>query len=297
VLAEKDGPGFKHGALSHVGFCFSSPKGAWALDAGAAAQANPDETAGGDGWEAHYALTYVTPEGKLARSTEMSGTIVSRDHVSHDVSVLAVFDFDGDDVSEIILAVDDEAFGGEEHDRTISVLTFRDGEVRPYAPAEGLVIDSVVDADDDGRPDLMTPGPFVAYGPCGYDGQTFRAPAHLAHSVAGGQFSLEDETAQAVIRSECGPLPKDLVAVSHGKTDTYVDAQETARRITCARIYGVSADAASRRIRARYPFSDSPKAEPPRDATIPGYCMPLREMLELAAQKPLFTTSPLCPTK
>lgn len=292
--AENEGPGAKHRALADVGTCTSAHKGAWALDPGAANIVDPDEQAAGNGgWEVPYTLTYVTPEGTLVKGGPIAGTVTYRERESRDVRIFAVFDFDGDGVSEIIVA-EDADYGGEDHDRNISVVTFRGGEVKSYAPAEGLDIEAVVDMDLDGRPDLLVPGPFLAQGPCGLDGQDFVAPSHLAHSVAGGGFSLDDAVAQAVIRNACGTLPTDLVAVERGKSGTWVDVMETARRITCARIYGVSAEAAARRIRARYPFPDGPQAELPLDASAPGYCMPLRTMLELSGQTPLFTTAPPC---
>lgn len=292
--AESEGPGAKHGALADVGACYSAGEGAWALDPGAASIVDPDEQAAGNGgWEVPYSLTYVTPRGALVGGGPITGTVAVRERESRDVRIFAVFDFDGDGVSEIIVA-EDADYGGEEHDSKISVVTFRDGEVKSYAPAEKLDIQGIVDIDLDGRPDLLVPGPFLAQGPCGYDGQDFQAPAHLAHSVAGGGFSLDDAVAQAVIRDSCGPLATELVAVEHGRNGTWIDPMETARRISCARIYGVSAEAAARRIRARYPFPDGPKAELPLDASAPGYCMPLRSMLELAGQTPLFTTAPPC---
>lgn len=292
--AVKAGPGKDDTELNHVGVCLPSPRGAWVFEPGEAERykADPKDGTRG-GWKVHYTLAYVQPDGKIARSDKVNGDVIAmEDHEHHGVEARALFDYDGDGVSEIVYSQFDDY--GEESSFKVAIATFRDGTIKPYSPADGLDVKDVIDVDRDGRPDLMLPGPFLGTGPCGLNDQEFRAPLHVAHSVPGGSFKQDDEVAKAAVRVGCGPLEIDLVDVHHNKADTSVDPAETTRRIACARIYGLTEEATKGRVRARYPFPDGPTAELPLDSQAPGYCYPLRAMLEVAAQTPVFTTAPLC---
>jgi len=290
--AEKDGPGEPLGMLSQAGKCFASPKGAWALDPSHAKALEPDESSDERGWEVHYELTYVTPEGRLVKGSPVVGEISMRSRDTLGVEIVEVFDYDGDGAAEIVVNEWSD-YGGESHYESRSILTFRDGEVKPYAPATDLQIDGVVDVDRDGRPDLVLPGPFLISGPCGMDGQDFRAPPHVAHSLPSGAFSIDDAVAREAVRAQCGPMQRDLLLFEREAKGAYLHNEETVRRITCARIYGMSPKEASDRVRARYPFRSDPKKEAmsPGDS---GYCMSLKMLLDLAAQTPDFTTEAPC---
>lgn len=291
--AEKDGPGEPERMLENAGKCYASPKGAWALDTSKARVLEPDEMSDEKGWEVHYELTYVTPEGRLVKGSPVSGEISLRYRNALGVEIVEIFDYDGDGAAEIVVNEWSD-YSGESHFESRSIFTFRDGEVKRYAPADELKIDGVVDVDRDGRPDLVLPGPFLISGPCGLDGQDFRGPPHVAHSLPNGAFSIDDAVAREAVRAQCGPMQRDLLHFERADKDVYLHNEETVRRITCARIYGMSAKEASERVRARYPF----RADPKKDALTPddsGYCMSLKMLLDLAAQTPDFTTEAPCP--
>lgn len=293
--AVKDGPGSPDAMLESSGRCFGSAKGAWAIDVSKAGVLSAEEHADDPGFQAQYELTYVAPDGSLHKSSQIAGQILSSGREQVGVEVVLLFDYDGDGASEIVVK-EWSSYGGEEYSDSFSLLTFQGGEVKPYAPATDIEIHGVVDVDRDGRPDLVIPGPFAVSGPCGLDGQQFRAPPHVAHALPSGAFSLDDAIAKEAVREQCGPIVLDLVAIEHEKSSAYLLPEETARRITCARIYGMPAKEAVGRVRAAYPFHDRVSTDEP-SARDPGFCLPLARMLELAAQTPLFTTEGLCPER
>lgn len=291
--ARQDGPGTADSRLEPLGRCFASPTGAWALDAGKAGKPDPIEGLDDDGWSVPYSLTYVTATGQLVRSKGIgSGEVIARSGNERAAEVVAVFDFDGDGVSELVTK-EWEDWGGESYSDALRVYTYRDGEVKAYAPAEGLEIQGVIDADFDGRPDFAVPGSMHVEGPCGMDGQTFSSPMQLAHSIAGGGFSLDDAVAREVLRLACGPMERELLAFDRTGGQSIVEPYESTRRITCARIYGMSPKEATGRVRAAHP--NTARRVYGDDSHDPSYCFSLAAMLDLAAQEPTFTTAAPCP--
>jgi hypothetical protein len=284
--------------LGVVGVCEPSPRGAWALDVEEAKQLEPDPESGDPGgWEARYALVYVLPDGRVARSPDVADVVSSHQAEERGVSVIGTFDYDGDGASEIIVLQSSD-YGGEEHYENTRVLTFKNNLVLPYVPAEGLDISRVVDVDADGRPDLVIPSPVSVSGPCGLDGQTFGGPSHVAHSRPDGTFSLDDAVAKEVVRKQCGPISHSVLAITRDKEEgTSIDNALTARRIACSRIYGERPEDLVRHIRERYPYphkSDDSEADESSNA---GYCMPLKLMVDLATQAPVFKTWAPCPAR
>jgi len=206
---------------------------------------------------------------------------------------MGLFDYDGDGVSEIV--VEDTTDWGEESSETRKVYTWKNGEIMEYSPA-AFVFGAMVDVDGDKRPDLVVGGPFEVEGPCGLNGQTFRAPPHVARSLADGTFSKTDAVAQEVVRLQCGPLEADLLLLTKASNgEVQMDTGETARRVTCARIYGAKAADVVARVRKDYPFPHNADDTSVKDATEP--CLPLSALVKLAGQEPLFTLEPPCPAK
>jgi hypothetical protein len=175
------------------------------------------------------------------------------------------------------------------------MYTFKDGEIAPYGQAPPRFFE-LADVDGDKRPDLTISGPFQAEGPCGLEGRTYHGPLQVAHSLPGGAFSIDDAVAKEVVRAQCGPAPAELVTLfKQDGADNLIDDEGSARRITCARIYGAKIEDTQRRVRKDYPFAhEADDSEPSSSA---GFCLSLKELVKLAGQEPTFTIDPPCPAK
>jgi hypothetical protein len=73
--------------------------------------------------------------------------------------------------------------------------------VEPYPV--GFAFDHVIDADHDGRPDLVDADYFHATGPCGLAGETLRGPRLLVHALPGGAFTMSDAVARRWAAAQC----------------------------------------------------------------------------------------------
>lgn len=155
---------------------------------------------------------------------------------------LAVFDYDGDDDPEILLAGD---AADEGPDRSVSeAWTFKGGAIVPYAPLASFADFAVEDVDNDGRPDLLTRGPYEQVEAASALGSSYpAAPAIFAyHSLSNGSFSVTDAEARAYAKSEC-PKREPLRLVT--ETFPYFD-DGVARNVVCAKLWGTSAGEVTR---------------------------------------------------
>ena len=279
--------------VADIGRCLPSVKGAWVLDTSGDVQPlKADKEHPDPGWEVRFTLAYVTPAGKLLRSKKHVESVWKRGIEANDWQVLGAFDYDGDGVSELAI-LHDHHHGDEDRTQTPAMFTWREGEAVPY-PNAAFAFDGLVDVDADLRPDLLIAGPFKAEGPCGLEGRIYRGPVQIAHSLPDGRFSTDDAVAKEVVRVQCGRAPAELLSVKREGADVSVEDEASARRITCARIYGVSADDAVKRVRAEYPLPhNADDTEPPGATT----CLSLAEMVKLAGQAPPFTMDAPCPAK
>ncbi|HEX7602948.1 MAG TPA: hypothetical protein VF316_15130 [Polyangiaceae bacterium] len=150
---------------------------------------------------------------------------------SLDLDEPTYLDFDGDGDPEVIVSgsLNEEGYNPNFHE----IWTFKDGAVVAYAPAKGLVFDDTVDLDDDGRPDLLTRGPFAKVEADSALGGTYPIAPLLfaAHSRAGGAFAQGDAAALAYAKKECGPA---------GPLQFATFDEDAAKAIVCARLHGVT---------------------------------------------------------
>jgi len=133
-------------------------------------------------------------------------------------------DWDGDGRAEVLVTRDFWAHEGERGDDS-RVWTYRRGALVPYAPAEGLTIVDTLDADGDGKVDLVTRGPYASIRGSSALGYTYaNGPAiFLAHVGHGGTLSQNDAVAMAFTASKCSA------------------ATEQNETLACARLRGASA--------------------------------------------------------
>lgn len=277
--------------VGDVGRCLPSPKGAWVLDTSGDVQPLKAAANQEAGWEVRFTLAYVTPEGKLVRSKKQTHALWKRGIEANDFDVTSVFDHDGDGVSELVLS-NDHHYGDEDRTEKRTMYTWKNEEAVPYANAAFVFTDER-DVDEDGRPDLVVPGPFLAEGPCGLEGRTYRGPVQIAHALADGKFSTDDAVAKEAVRVQCGPAPAELLVVNR-VADVLVEDDPSVGNIACARIYGATVDDVRARLRSEYPL---PHAADDSETTNPAPCLTLAELVKLAGQQPPFTMDPPCPAK
>ena len=153
------------------------------------------------------------------------------------VRPLLFFDWDGDGHDEVLVARwvhfhEGGTWSGAD------VWTLKDGHIERYAPAANLAAQDGVDADGDGRVDLLYYAPFAADVPS--SGAGFNYPAHgpvlLAHAISDGTFSRDDAVAKAAAVCSCRNVTFTFDAAKDDQTD-----DEWIKRIACARMRGTSA--------------------------------------------------------
>ncbi len=149
-------------------------------------------------------------------------------------------DFDGDGDLEVLLSRDEveEGYDPSEH----AIYTFArssdasGGRVELYPPARGIDFEDVSDVDGDGRPDLLTRGPYgsiqVVSGGLG-DEMPLVPAMFLQHALPDGTFSPRDEVALQALRKIC-PTAPSLRGAS-------LPVEDVARDMICARLHGVRA--------------------------------------------------------
>jgi len=105
------------------------------------------------------------------------------------------------------------------------------------------VVDAV-DVDHDGRPDLLTRGPYEAVDYPDAFGNSHNAvePLFVAHSLLDGSFSMTDAVAVAFTRSKCPSRPKLDMTTDTSMSWDYAIATP----IVCARLWGSTEQAVTR---------------------------------------------------
>jgi hypothetical protein len=186
--------------------------------------------------EFYCATTFAA---ELVREADGGTTATPTEDVKYDWTtrterreLTALADYDGDGLDEV-LAVHRVHFHEGVPTEEARLLTFKGGAITPYAPAKGLVIEEATDLDGDGRPDLVTRGPYgKALKADGMGNQWPIAPViFAAHSLADGTFSRDDDVARARAHKSCPARPALTLAGDESDALTLV----------CSRLWGVPA--------------------------------------------------------
>lgn len=211
------------GPDSLLGTCLDTPKGRWIVsfvdDSEALHEADFAFHLEND-WKVRFEPTQrgEGPAAELTVPTTLSN------YGERKANAPQLFDFDGDGVPELFLATDEEGDEGH-HARQVALLTYREGRVEHYLDHLGgpkdtqgrsaLTFDALVDADGDGRPDLVTYAEYThSLESCASGFPTdFAEPRFVLHSLKNGRFSADDDAAKAYAKRFC-PAPKTVIGSS-----------------------------------------------------------------------------------
>ncbi len=114
------------------------------------------------------------------------------------------FDYNGDGSDELIFASSSWANGGGGDD-TFEVLRGDGATIAKYPV--GFPYDGAIDADGDGRPDLLDGSYFAASCDEGLAPRDVTGVPLLVHSLADGTFSMSDEVARQWGVTRCPTMP------------------------------------------------------------------------------------------
>jgi len=287
-----------------LGACVGSPKSAWAI-------ALERLSAGNEGVLGTWSLVHAVAGGGDVRlrpwpfepkdkAQSANFELGEFDYVLGAPAVNHSFDWDGDGDEEVLLL--SSSSGHETGSSQMGLFTFKQGAIVPYAPARGLDVQTVKDVDGDGRPDLLTSGPYddvTSDMGGGFFEVRLLEGLFVAHSLPDGTFSLGDPVARRSVARWCTSSVRLVFQPEGGSSDASVteapldeDAvrKRVAQSVVCARIRGRSAASVAAAIRTGCPRDaqnegEAPDAAPLGEGQRP-YCYERARMLAWAAQEP-----------
>ena len=184
----------------------------------------PTGESGRCGASVGYELVFVSQDGRVRSKPRRWEGFADDDDSS---AIAGQIDYDGDGRDELVLADRQWANGGGGEDNA-EVLRATPSAIEPYPV--GFDFDGVVDADHDGRPDLLRARYFDAPEPCMGLFQTYRYGIPLlVHSLANGKFTMSDDAARRWAKQQC-PTPSPPTS---DETDEW-------RAASCRRVWGES---------------------------------------------------------
>ena len=230
------------------GFCWSDDRGAWGLEL-SAIQVTPR----------HMVKIPMRMEAAAELGGRLRIVCVAGDERVAAASDRAfeasrplegsTFDWSGDGVPELTFPASNDYTFPE-----VEIWMAADHRVAPYPPAGGMHARVVRDVDGDGRPDLLYTAPYSGELEIyeSVDVTRFFAPEDggfwlVAHSLADGTFSRDDEVARTWAKRAC---PDGALDERRGASAPE-DALSDATAIRCARLWGVSQAVVERSIARR----------------------------------------------
>jgi hypothetical protein len=184
--------------------CYAGAKGAWAFAVGPW-----HRESNGVGDEASWQLLYLDPDGKRLTSPDTQGNQWSADGEGNlSTGLEGVHDFDGDGVDEVALHTSGYASIDGWHDSGPMLYRVKDGAIVRWEPVPGRRVLGSMDADHDGRVDLLLDAevlPRTLTGAARYE---------LAHALPDSTFALDDEVTRAFLHGQCKLPPPPSPAAS-----------------------------------------------------------------------------------
>jgi hypothetical protein len=244
-------------ALAEVGLCHDAPNGsAWVVRAKRIPSHRPEDDFL---FQAHVELVHIDKNGVVV-ARELPAVWEGRRHKAQPalavgavtnahVLPLSVFDFDGDGEAEAFAGVEERPETSNA-DRRAALYAFVGKKVVPSPFAKDMRLDGVVDADGDGRPDLIYAGPYRGSAHAcmsEQEGHSYVAPELILHSLPTGAFAADDEVARRFAAKSCAKTtpfaldPKRLV-----------EDDGNAAMVVCARLRGVTTETITAALRKAY---------------------------------------------
>jgi len=162
---------------------------------------------------------------------------------SVELTVDGTSDYEGDGAHELIFHTTELSFESSPSHRFF-VVTVAGERVVAFGPAQGIAIESAIDADRDGLLDFVGIWPGWSSYDCGMDPPTEGRPSVLFHAQ-GGRFVTDDRAAARFLRQRCAPAVDPLVPEGE---DCHWFALR--RRLACARARGETATDLAARLDA-----------------------------------------------
>jgi hypothetical protein len=247
LAQEREAPA---GDQSFAESCFPTAHGAWALRLDQW-KSTRTPAQGDDAIErkGHFTIVHL-PDGAEAKQLPAGLGPLTAGPTSVDTMSFTqkpvLFDYDGDGEPEIFLPTFDSTHEGAD-DWRVALLTWKKGAITAY-PGLPADLKELKDVDGDGRPDLLY-YPVHAERSRACSGFDFRwdGPAHVAHSLPGGAFSLDDKVATDQLLRACPAPPKGKSKPVRGAAcdacpskDCRLCAEQTSPPELCARLHGAS---------------------------------------------------------
>lgn len=262
-----------------AGGCESGSQDAWALvlqdthlDNHGPGRLSPDNA------NADFALVYLAADGSVAARSEpvKASFCCSQWYRAYGDSYCSdsfpagvqIADYNRDGRSEAILKLayrqrEEEPEGVNDKD-TLTLWTTAAGQVQPMKVPGLASFEEAKDVDGDGLPDLVYyPYSSDFFSGCGIGfSYIVRGPALLVHATGDPQqpFNKGDEAALRFARQSC-PRPKPPYIDGTGRPGSASfqwSANNTAHKIACARMWGVTSRVILQQIRRMCPHPDPP---------------------------------------
>jgi hypothetical protein len=183
-------------------YCHPSGNGVWVVQLTDVAMEAPSGESGRScGASAHYVVAWVT--AGVSNKSDVRTAEAFADS-TRTLEIPYQFDYDGDGRDEILVRSSDW-FNGARSEGKMEVLRASPRGIEPYPV--GFRYTDAVDADGDGRPDLLDADYYHAVAPCGLDGVDLDGPPLLLHALADGKFSMSDEVARRWAVTQCPNAP------------------------------------------------------------------------------------------
>jgi hypothetical protein len=221
--------------------CDGNARGIWALVIDDAEIGHAKTPPGAcDAVRFQVALVHVDAAGKTTRAVPFAVAGKPEKNLAVEVwgartiAPLVTSDLDGDGELEVLVMGNTDREGV--HIPSSEIWTFKEGRIQPYAKGAGIVFTEVVDADSDGRLDLVTRGPYETVRATSCQGPTFPvAPeVFLMRGEPLGVFTLNGSTSKARLLAEC-PSASTVAPTMGG------DSEALATAVVCARAWGKTA--------------------------------------------------------
>ena len=228
--------------------CYPTPAGAWGLRLLSwETKVDEGEAAGSGRLEVVHFVAAAEASWPMATARTPAGMPISMKMWNHwtELETPRLVDIDGDGEPELFFTLRNKEHEGP-LSREAMLLTVRAGTVQPY-PGLPAGVEDMDDVDHDGHMDFIYyPYEQMRESPCSGFGFTWRGPALLAHGLAGGTFSLDDDVAVGFARRACPAAP--VAGVTTGVSPEHDDATPPE---VCARLWGKSVAEAMAVLRAQ----------------------------------------------